>query len=56
MEIDFSVALVRVSHSGVLYKLRDVGVGGAIFYIIAGFLSDRVQRVVVDSSAVRMLR
>ena len=38
----------RVSHSGLLYKLRDVGVGGAGSDVIAGFLSGRVQTVVVD--------
>ena len=37
-----------MSHSGLLCKLRDVGVGGAVFDIIAGFLSGRAQRVVVD--------
>ena len=48
VQIDFSAAFDRVSHSGFLYKLRDVGVGGAVFDVIAGFLSGRVQRVVVD--------
>ena len=48
MQIDFSAAFYRISHSGLLYKLRDVKVGGAVFKVIAGFLSDRVQRVVVD--------
>ena len=48
MQIDFSAAFDRVSHSGLLYKLRDVEVGGAVFDVIGGFLSGRVQRVVVD--------
>ena len=45
---DFSAAFDPVSHSGILHKLRDVGVGGAVFDVIAGFLSSRVQRVVID--------
>ena len=48
MQIDFSAAFDRVSHSGLLYKLRDVRDGAAVFDVIACFLSDRVQRVVVD--------
>ena len=44
----FSAAFDRVSHSGILYKLRDVGVGDAVFDVFAGFLSDKLQRVVVD--------
>ena len=48
VQIDFSVAFDSVSHSGLLIKLCDVEVGGAVFNVIAGFLSDRLQRVVVD--------
>ena len=47
-EIDFSATFDCVSHSGLLYILRDVCVGGAVFDVISGFLSGRVQRVVVD--------
>ena len=47
MQIDFSAAFDRVSRSALPYKLRDVGVGGAVFNVIAGFLNGRVQRVVV---------
>ena len=35
----FSAAFDRVSHSGFLYKLPVVRVGGAVFDVIAGFLS-----------------
>ena len=38
VQIDFSAAFDRVCHSCLLYKLRDVGVGGAVFDVIAGFL------------------
>ena len=48
IQIDFRAAFDRVNHSGLLYKLRDVGVGGAVFDVLSGFFSGRVQRVVVD--------
>ena len=48
MQVDFSAAFDCISHSGLLYKLRYVGVGGAVFDVIASFLSCRVQRVVFD--------
>ena len=37
-----------MSHSGLLYKVCDVGVGGAVFDVIAGFIIDRAQRILVD--------
>ena len=39
VQIDFSVAFECVSRSGLLHKLRDVGVGDAIFDLTAGLLS-----------------
>ena len=42
------IILTLVYDSSLLYKLRDVGVGGAVFDVIADFLSGRVQRIVVD--------
>ena len=48
VHIYFSVAFNCVSHSGLLFKLRDVGVGGAIFNVKTDFLGSRVHRVVVD--------
>ena len=54
VQIDFSAAFDRVSHSDLLHKLRDVGVGGSVFDVIAGFLSGRVQRGLMIS-AVGML-
>ena len=48
MQIDFRAAYDHVSHSGLLYKLRDVGVGSVVFEVIAGFSSGTEQRVVVD--------
>ena len=47
---DFSVAFDRVSHSGLLYKLKSIGVDGSVLSICAEFLSDRRQKVVVDGA------
>ena len=38
-----------VSHCGLLYKLRSLGVGGQLLFIISEFVSDRRQRVSLDS-------
>ena len=49
VQIEFCAAFDTISHSDVLYKLRDVGVGAAIFDVIAGrLLSGRVWMAVVD--------
>ena len=40
-----------MSHSGLLFKLKSVGVGGSVLSICTEFLSDRRQRVVVDGAA-----
>ena len=48
MQIGISAAFGSVNHCNLLYKLRDVGVGGAVFDVIADFLSGRMQNVVVD--------
>ena len=47
-QLDFSVALDRVSHSCLLFKLKSIGGGGSVLSICTEFLSDRRQRVVVD--------
>ena len=51
VQLDFSAAFDRVSHSGLLFKLKSIGVGGSVLSICAQFLSDRRQRVVVDGAA-----
>ena len=56
MQIDFIAAFDRVSHSGLLYKCRDVGDGGAVFRVIASILSGSVQRVVVDGVRIEKVR
>ena len=48
VQIDFSAAFDRVNHRGILYKLYSVGIGGFVLSILAQFLSDRSQHVMVD--------
>ena len=40
-----------MSHSGILFKLKSIGVGGCVLSICREFLSDRRQRVEVDGAA-----
>ena len=40
----------RVSHSGLLFKFKSIGVGSSVLSICTEFLSDRRQRVVVDGA------
>ena len=49
--LSFSSTFVQpstVSHSGPLFRLKSIGVGGSALSICREFLSDRRQRVVVD--------
>ena len=39
-----------MSHSGLLFKLKSIGVGGSVLSICREFLSGRRQRVVVDGA------
>ena len=50
VQLEFSAALDRVSHSGLLSKLMSIGVGGSVQSICREFLSNRRQRVVVDGA------
>ena len=51
VQLDFCAAFDRVSHSGLLFKLNSIGVGGCVLSICREFLSDRRRRVVVDAAA-----
>ena len=51
VQLDFSALFYRVSHSGLLFKLKSIGVCGSVLSICTDFLSDRRQRVVVDGAA-----
>ena len=48
VQIDFSAAFDRVNHGGLVFKLREAGVGGLILKVFKNFLSRRTQRVKVD--------
>ena len=43
---DFSAAFDRVSHSGLLFKLKSIGVGGDVLSICMEFFSNSRQRLV----------
>ena len=47
VQLDFWAAFDRVSHSGHLFKLKSIAVGGSVLLICRKFLSNRRQRVVV---------
>ena len=49
VRIDFSAAYDRVNHQGILYQPYSVGIGGYVLSILAQFLSNRSQHVIVDS-------
>ena len=41
----------RVSHAGLLHKLKSYGISGQIFGLISSFLSNRQLRVVLDGKS-----
>ena len=48
VQLDFSEAFDRVSHSGLLFKLKSNNVGSSVLSICTELLSDRWQSLVVD--------
>ena len=48
MYLDFQKALDKVPHQRLLFKLKAHGIGDIITDLIAQWLTDRRQRVVVD--------
>ena len=48
VHIDFSGAIDRVNHQGILYRLCSVGIGGSVLSILTRFLSKQSQHVMVD--------
>ena len=46
--LDFSAAFDFVNHKVLIYKLRQLGIGGPFLNILIEFLTDRKQCVVVD--------
>ena len=45
VQLDISVAIERVSHSGSLFKLKSIGEGGRVLSICTEFLTVRRQGV-----------
>ena len=50
VQLDFSAAFDRLSHSDLLFKLKSIGAGGSVLSICREFFSNRRQRVVVDGA------
>ena len=46
--LDISKAFDKVWHDGLLFKLRQYGIGGDVLSLLTDFLSDREQRVVLN--------
>ena len=46
--LDITKAFDKVSHEGVIFKLKLNGISGALLYILSGFLSNRKQSVVLN--------
>ena len=46
--LDLSKAFDRVWHDGLLYKLKNNGIGGNLFKLIKSFLNNRCQPVVLN--------
>ena len=56
VQLGFSDAFNRVSHTGLLFKLKSSGVGGSVLSIYREFLSNRMQRVVVDGATSELIQ
>ena len=48
--LDISKAFDRVWHEGLLFKLKSYGINGSLLKLIASFLSNRLQRVVLNGN------
>ena len=46
--LDFSAAFKHVNHNSLIFKLQQLGVSGPFLSILIEFLSNKLQRVVVD--------
>ena len=49
--LDISKAFDKVWHKGLLYKLKQNGISGKLLSVIADFLSNRKQRVVLNGKS-----
>ena len=50
VQLDFCAVFDRVGHSGLLFKLKSIGVGSSVLSICWEFFSNRRQRVMVDGA------
>ena len=41
VQLDFSAAFDGMSHRGLLFKMKSIGVGGSVLFICRAFLADR---------------
>ena len=48
LQLDFSAAFDRVSHCGLLFKLRDASISDSILTVLGDFLNERTQVVKLD--------
>ena len=48
VQIYFIAAFDKVNYQGILYLLCSVGIGGSVMSILTQFISNRLQRVMVD--------
>ena len=55
VQLDFTAAFDRLSHSGLLLELKSICVGGSVLSICTEFFSDRRQRVMVDGAAIEWI-
>ena len=54
VQIDFSAAFDLVNHRALVYKLKELGIGGILLNILKDFLHNRKQRVLVNGAASKL--
>ena len=56
VKLDFSTEFDTMSHSGLLFKLKSIGVGFRMLSIWREFISNRRQRIVVDGATIEWIQ
>ena len=46
--LDISKAFDKVGHEGLLFKIRSIGISGELYNLLANYLSDRFQRLILN--------
>ena len=49
--LDISKAFDRVRHEGLIYKIKSIGISGAVLKLIESFLSNRYRRVLLNGQS-----